>query len=136
MTAKSWIDHITNDAEVRAIIPNGLLLDALRFSGVSLQPGNILIVELHTESVPLGVPSRWSENGAQFLSITFRIGVRSATVNVREVDEMPLVTVLLQDGEFAVNAAQATGAAALQVAAHTFFVEAKLKPMQASQLRP
>lgn len=134
MNARSWIDHITNDVAVRAILPEGLPLDDLLFFGVSIRPGNILIVETLTQSMPVGVPTRWVERGGEFLSITFRIGLRTATINAQEVDGEQTVRVLLNSGEFSLSASDGSGIASPQINAKTFFVEVDLKPMKDFQL--
>jgi len=136
VNARSWIDHITNDTEVRAILPEGLPLDDLLFFGVSIQPGNILIVETLTRSMPVGVPIRWVDRGGEFLSITFRIGLRTANINAQEVDGEQTVRVLLTAGEFSLSASDGACIASPQINAKTFFVEVNLKPMQHSQLLP
>lgn len=91
---------------------------------------------MHTQSMPPDVPEQWVGRGGKFLAVTFRIGVCVATIHMQEVDEMPLVSVFLTDGGFALRVEEETGAAGLQIDAKVFFVEAKLKPMRDAQLCP
>ena len=136
MNAGSWIDHIANDVEVRATLPDGLPLNDLLVVRVSAEPGNVLIVETLTRSMPSGIPARWVERGAEFISITFRIGFRTLSINAHEVDVEQAGQVLMTPGAFTLRANEEHGTPSLQINATTFFVQVDLKPMQHSQLRP